>query len=84
VTQGPARGGLTPCTSNLSYGENGRGSGGGGSLKSAPPAGPPEQNPAGAADAAAGSQLLIDQVLPTYDVGVVQAEVFRAAPASAT
>jgi hypothetical protein len=48
---------------------------------SAPPAQPPEQNSAGAAGKAADSQLLIDQFLPTYDVGVVHADVFRAAPA---
>lgn len=48
---------------------------------SAPPAQPPEQNSAGAAGKAADSQLLIEQFLPTYDVGVVHADVFRAAPA---
>jgi hypothetical protein len=48
---------------------------------SSPPAQPPEQNVAGAAGEAAESQLLIDQFLPTYDFGVVHADVFRAAPA---
>ena len=48
---------------------------------SAPPAQPPEQNSAGAARKAADSDLLIDQFLPTYDVGVVHADVFRATPA---
>jgi hypothetical protein len=48
---------------------------------STPPAQPPEQNLAGAAGKAGDSQLLIDQFLPTYDVGVVHADVFRAAPA---
>ena len=48
---------------------------------SAPLAQPPEQNSAGAAGKAADSRLLIDQFLPTYDVGVVHADVFRAAPA---
>jgi len=48
---------------------------------SAPPAQPPEQNSAGAARKAADSHLLIDQFLPTYDVGVVHADVFRATPA---
>jgi hypothetical protein len=48
---------------------------------STPPAQPPEQSSAGAAGKAADSQLLIDQFLPTYDVGVVHAAVFRAAPA---
>lgn len=47
---------------------------------SAPPAQPPEQNSAGAAGRAASSQLLIDECLPTYDVGVVHADVFRVAP----
>ena len=47
---------------------------------SAPLAQPPEQNSAGAAGKAADSRLLIDQFLPTYDVGVVHADVFRAAP----
>jgi hypothetical protein len=42
---------------------------------------PPEQNSAGAAGKAANSRLLIDQFLPTYDVGVAHADVFRAAPA---
>jgi len=48
---------------------------------SPPSAQPPDQNSAGAAGKAADSQLLIDQFLPTYDVGVVHADVFRAAPA---
>lgn len=48
---------------------------------SAPPAQPPAQSSAGAAGKAADSQLLIDQFLPTYEVGVVHADVFRAAPA---
>jgi hypothetical protein len=48
---------------------------------STPPARPPEQKSAGAAGKAADSRLLIDQVLPTYDVGVVHADVFRTTPA---
>jgi hypothetical protein len=48
---------------------------------STPPAQPPEQSSPHAADAAADSELLIDQFLPTYDVGVVHADVYRAAPA---
>lgn len=49
---------------------------------SGPPAQqPPEQTSVGAGGRAADSQLLIDQFLPTYDVGVVHADVFRAAPA---
>jgi hypothetical protein len=48
---------------------------------SAPPTQPPEQNSAGAGGKVADPQLLIDQVLPTYDLGFVHAEVFRAAPA---
>jgi hypothetical protein len=48
---------------------------------SAPPARPPEQGPSGAAGRAADSPLLIDRFLPTYDLGVVHAEVFRATPA---
>ena len=48
---------------------------------SAPPARPPEQGPSGAAGRAADPRLLIDRFLPTYDVGVVHAEVFRATPA---
>jgi hypothetical protein len=48
---------------------------------SAPPAQPPEQVFVDAAGKAADSQLLIDQVLPTYDVRVVHADVFRASPA---
>jgi hypothetical protein len=48
---------------------------------SAPPGQPPEQSCAGAAGKAADSQLLIDQVLPTYDVALVHADVFRAPPA---
>ena len=48
---------------------------------STPQAQPPEHNSVGAAGEAADSRLLIDQFLPTYDVGVVHAEVFRAAPA---
>ena len=42
---------------------------------------PPEQNSAGADGKAVDSHLLLDQFLPTYDVGVVHADVFRAAPA---
>jgi hypothetical protein len=41
---------------------------------------PPEQDPDSAAGTAAGSPLLIDQFLPTYDVGFVHADVFRAPP----
>ena len=48
---------------------------------SAPRARPPAHASAGAADKAAESRLLIDQFLPTYDVRVVHADVFRAAPA---
>jgi len=48
---------------------------------SAPLAQPPEHSSAGAASMAAGSQLLIEQFLPTYDVAAVHAEVFRAPPA---
>ena len=48
---------------------------------SVPPAPPPAQSSAGAAGNASDSQLLIDQFLPTYDVGVVHADVFRAPPA---
>jgi hypothetical protein len=48
---------------------------------SEPPAQPAEQSSAGAAGKAADSQLLIDQFLPTYDVAVVHADVFRAPPA---
>jgi hypothetical protein len=44
----------------------------------APPAQPPGQSSVGAAGKAADSQLLMDQVLPTYDVAVVHADVFRA------
>lgn len=47
----------------------------------APPAQPPEQGVARAAGQGADPQLLIDQFLPTYDVGVVHADVFRAPPA---
>jgi hypothetical protein len=48
---------------------------------SAPPAQPSAQNSAGTAGKAADSQLLVDQFLPTYDVAVVHADVFRAPPA---
>lgn len=48
---------------------------------SARPAQPPEQSSARAADKSADPQLLIDHFLPTYDVGVVHADVFRASPA---
>jgi hypothetical protein len=48
---------------------------------SAPPASTPGQNSADAVGKAADSRLLIDQFLPTYDVGVVHADVFRAASA---
>ncbi|RYF59841.1 MAG: hypothetical protein EOO27_07975 [Comamonadaceae bacterium] len=48
---------------------------------SAPPAQPHAQSSAGAAAKAGGSQLLIDRLLPTFDVAVVHADVFRAAPA---
>ena len=48
---------------------------------SPPSAQPPDRNSAGAAGKAADSQLFIDQFLPTYDVGVVHAAVFRATPA---
>jgi hypothetical protein len=47
---------------------------------SSPSARPPERGSAGVASTA-GSHLLIDQFLPTYDVGVVHADVFRAPPA---
>ena len=59
----------------------GRGTCGGGSLISAPPAQPPEQSSAGAAGKAADSQLLMDQFLPRYDFAVAHADVFRAPPA---
>ena len=52
----------------------------GGSLMSASPARPPEQNSAGVVGKETGPRLLIDQFLPTYDLGVVHADVFRAAP----
>ncbi len=42
---------------------------------------PPEQNSAGAGGKAIDSRLLLDQFLPSYDVGVVHADVFRAVPA---
>lgn len=48
---------------------------------SAPRARPPGQSWVGTADKTAESRLLIEQFLPTYDVGVVHAHVFRAAPA---
>ena len=48
---------------------------------SAPPAKPPEQNPAGEAGWAADAQLLMDQFLPKYDLAVVHADVVRAPPA---
>lgn len=47
---------------------------------SSPSARRPEQGSAGAASTA-GSHLLIDQFLPTYDVGVAHADVLRALPA---
>lgn len=47
---------------------------------SAPPTQPPEENSAGAAGEVGDSELLIDQVLPTYDVRFVHAGVFRATP----
>lgn len=46
----------------------------------APPAQPPDQSSAGAAGRSADSQLLMDQFLPKYDLAVVHADVFRAAP----
>lgn len=49
---------------------------------SAPPAQPPEQGSAGAVGWAAGSQLLMDQFLPSYDVAVVHADVLRAPPST--
>jgi hypothetical protein len=52
-----------------------------GAMVNAPPAQPPEQDIARGAGEAADSQLLIDRFLPHYDVGVVHAAVFRAAPA---
>lgn len=49
---------------------------------SAPPRQPPERTSAGAASEGARSQrLLIDEFLPTYNVAVVHADVFRATPA---
>lgn len=42
---------------------------------------PDEQRPAGSVCNTAGSQLLIDEFLPTYDAGVVHADVFPAPPA---
>jgi len=47
---------------------------------SAPPAQPPEQDSDGVTGKAVDSQLLIDQFMPTFDVGVVHADVFRVAP----
>jgi hypothetical protein len=48
---------------------------------SAPPAQPPARSSAAAAGKAADTRLLVDQFLPTYDVAVVHADVFRAPPA---
>ena len=44
------------------------------------PAPPPEQGSTGEAATMPDSQLLIDRFLPTYDVEVVHAAVFRAPP----
>lgn len=49
---------------------------------SAPPAQPPEQTPTGAHDGTARSQLLVDRLMPHYDLAVVHAQVFRASPAA--
>ena len=51
---------------------------------SAPPAQPPAQSSAAAAGKAADTRVLVDQFLPTYDVGVVHADVFRAPLPGAT
>jgi hypothetical protein len=48
---------------------------------SAPSPQPREQSHTGASGKAADSPLLIDRFLPTYDVAVVHADVFRASPA---
>jgi hypothetical protein len=51
-------------------------------MMSVPPAQqPPDRDSAGAGGPAVDSPLLLDQFLPTYDVGVVHADVFRVAPA---
>lgn len=79
---GPAQEGITTCTSPQIPGENEKPvDAEGSSLMNAPAKRPIEPNAAGAPGKATHAQLLIDQVLPTYDVGVVHADVFRAAPA---
>lgn len=42
---------------------------------------PDEEHPAGSVGNTGDSQLLLDEFLPTYDVGVVHADVFPAPPA---
>jgi hypothetical protein len=46
-----------------------------------PPAQPTEHSSAGPAGKRADSRLLMDQLLPRYDLAVVHADVFRARPA---